>query len=312
MDGLWVRRPVGLRFILGEVPLFQVNLTVLRLEDHFSTLDEHPDDRRLAGFMAPGVEGLLVRSHPVREPLPRISRVEGLLRYVPNQYMHYYTSLQVTWEQFLKQFGKKTLQEIQRKVRRLTELCGGQIDLREYRRPEQMEELYRCGREISSQTYQERLLGVGFPQGPRWQADLTRQAAEDRVRAWVMFHDGRPISYQYASLAGGVVAGKYLGYLGDYHKHSPGTVLHYLMFKRLIDEGGYVMFDHGQGEGPHKQLFATGSVSCADLYYVRPTLRLKTIIRLHDTMERLSARTGKCLQNMRLKDRVKKLLRQRA
>ena len=216
----WARRRVGLRYMLGEWPVFQIHLPLLRMEAHFTTLDEHPDDAQLTAVLTDDVDGLLVRSHPLRHPLPRLQRVQGLLRYVPDHYPHYVTDLGDPWPTYLARFTKNTLQKIQRNSRRLDGLPGG-VEFREYRQPERMDELYELSRAVSARSYQERLLGVGFPAGPSWREEMVRRAVLDGVRAWVMIHQGTPISYQYAHLEGGVVRGLYLGYDPDYARYSP-------------------------------------------------------------------------------------------
>jgi hypothetical protein len=42
--------------------------------------------------------------------------------------------------------------------------------------------------------------------------------------------------------------------------------------RQLIEEGRFSLFDFTEGEGQHKLLFGTGTVECADLLLVRPTL----------------------------------------
>jgi CelD/BcsL family acetyltransferase involved in cellulose biosynthesis len=307
----WARRKVGLRYMLGEWPMFQVQLPMWRHETHFTTLDEHPDDAKLTATLTDDVVGLLVRSHPLRHPLPRFERVQGLLRYVPAHYTHYVTDLRDPWETYLARFSKGKLKNIQRNSRKMDELPGG-VEFREFRQPEQMEELYELSRTVSVKSYQERLLGVGFPAGQAWRDSMLRRAVLDGVRGWAMLHNDTPIAYHYTHLDAGVVKSMFLGYDPDYAKLSPGTVLHYRLLQQLMDEGGYRMFDHGQGEGSHKQLFATDGTLCADLYYVRPTLRLQTLIRLHDATNRFSTAVGQRLAKLGVKEKIKKLMRKAA
>ena len=94
----------------------------------------------------------------------------------------------------------------------------------------------------------------------------------DQVRGWLLFVDGRPISYLYAPAEGDTLIYAYLGYDPDFADFSPGTVLQLEAMRQLMEEGRFRLFDFTEGEGQHKRQFATGGVDCVDLLLVRPTL----------------------------------------
>ena len=77
----------------------------------------------------------------------------------------------------------------------------------------------------------------------------------------------------------------------------------------FTSEGGFRLFDYGQGEGTHKQTFSTDSVRCADLYYFRRSLRVGFLVALHGGLDGLSRKVGAILQRLGLKSRIKKLFR---
>jgi CelD/BcsL family acetyltransferase involved in cellulose biosynthesis len=197
-------------------------------------------------------------------------------------------------------------------VRRFKDSCGGRLDLREYRRVEDMREFYRFAREISSKTYQERLLQVGFPEGERAIADLEEEASHGTAYGYVLFCGERPAAYSYVRQRDRVMMGTYIGYDPEFSKRSPGTVLQYLTMERFIQSGQFDMFDHGQGEGYHKKFFATGCAWCGDVYYLRPTVKSVAVVLTHWGLDRLSSGIGSVLRSMRLKDRGKKLIRRKA
>ena len=97
-------------------------------------------------------------------------------------------------------------------------------------------------------------------------------AARDQVRAWLLFVDGRPVSYLYAPAEGDTLIYAYLGYDPDFAEYSPGTVLQLEAMRQLMEERRFRLFDFTEGEGQHKRLFATDGVECVDLLLVRPRL----------------------------------------
>ena len=127
-----------------------------------------------------------------------------------------------------------------------------------------------------------------------------------------MFDRDLPIAYLQCPIEGGVARYQYLGFDPEFARWSPGTVLQYLVLEKLFDEGALRIFDFGEGEGPQKAFFATGSISCADIYYLRPTARNRSLTQLHATFDGISAGAGRLLDAVGLKRTVKRWLRARS
>lgn len=308
--GKFTQRPVGLRFLLGELPLFQVNLPMLRCETHFTQLPAKLPLRIAWDHVPSRVQGVLMRSQPIDGRLPRIAHVHDAIRYVPQQYPRFYADLSQGWEAYLKHFRSAKLKDIRYQVRRFSR--EGDVRLEDYRRPEQMAEFCHLARTVSKTTYQERLLQSGFPQSAGFEQELTQKAARDEVRGFVLMFNDQPVSYLYCQHLEGLVISQFLGYDPEYNRRSPGTVLLYGMMERLITDGTHRMFDFGQGYSEYKEMFATGSVQCADVYYLRRTMRNRLVVRLHSGMDRVSMGTGWALQRVGLKERLRRLLRKMA
>lgn len=308
--GPFTRRPVGFRFFLGEWPLFQVTLPMLRCESHFTQLPTLPV--RIAwDRVPPHVQGVFMRSCPAAQDLPRFSRDGRTIHYVPQQYPRFFTDLTRGWPGYLEHFTPSTLKGIRYEARRFAKQCGHATP-RAFRRPEEMAEFYRLARAVSRTTYQERLLQCGLPDGEAFQTHLLHRAENDEVRGFVLLDGERPVAYSYCLHREGLVLSQFLGYDPAYGRLSPGTVLLFGVMETLLAEGRYRLFDFGQGFSPYKKLFSTGSARCADLYALRPTLKNNLIVRLHSGMDRLSGQVGKVLHRFGLKTRTKKLLRQAA
>jgi CelD/BcsL family acetyltransferase involved in cellulose biosynthesis len=222
--------------------------------------------------LSAGADGYLIRSFPAGALQALRAAHPELRLFVRQRYRRSYASLQGGWETYLASFSAKTRSTLKRKLRKLAERSGGALDLRLYSSPGEMDEFYRHSRAVSAKSYQEKLLKAGLPEGAAFLDELRQQARQDALRGWILFLDGEPISYLYAPAQGATLIYAYLGYDPDHAALSPGTVLQFEAMRQLIEEGRFSLFDFTEGEGQHKLLFGTGTVECADLLLVRPTL----------------------------------------
>jgi CelD/BcsL family acetyltransferase involved in cellulose biosynthesis len=204
--------------------------------------------------------------------LPELHASRPDLRvFVRQSYQRHYASLQLDRDAYLASFSAKSRSTLKRKVRKLAERSGGELDLRSYSRPDEVEEFYRHARAVSATTYQERLLNAGLPDGEGALARMRELAAAGGVRGWLLFLDDRPIAYLYAPAEGDTLIYAYLGYDPDYADLSPGTVLQLEAMQQLMGDPRFRWFDFTEGDGQHKRQFATGSVACVDLLLLRRT-----------------------------------------
>jgi CelD/BcsL family acetyltransferase involved in cellulose biosynthesis len=306
----WVARPVRLEYLLGEIPLFVVKFPGLEFDAHFTSLTTDLDETRPPfAKLSSEVEAIFVRSHPISGELPRLEFLAQAIRYVPAQYHRYYVDLQSSFQEYLNKFSAKSRSTLQRKVRKFSESCGGQISWREFSRTDEMEEFYRLAREVSKKTYQEKLLNFGLPEGDEFRQELFDMAARDSVRGYILFARAEPIAYLFCPLRDGILFYRYLGYDPEFRDWSPGTVLQHLALERLFSEGKFRMFDFTEGAGPHKEFFSTGNTWCADVYFLRRTLRNLLLVRLHSGLKTLSAAAVMALERLGVKAQIKKLIR---
>jgi CelD/BcsL family acetyltransferase involved in cellulose biosynthesis len=194
-----------------------------------------------------------------------------LAAFVRQRYRRSYASLAGSYDDYLGRFSSKTRSTLKRKVRKFAELSGGRLDLRCYRTPDEMARFQAAARLVSEVTYQERF-GAGLPDGDAALAEMRALAAQDAVRAWILFLHGEPVSYLYAPAEGDTLLYLYLGYDPEHAALSPGTVLQLEAMRELMAEDRFALFDFTEGESRHKEMFATGSAECLDLLLVRRTV----------------------------------------
>lgn len=310
MSDLWIKKSIPLKYLLGEIPICKFSLPAIVFAGHFSTLNENPDEQSLPlDSLSANTEAVLIRSHPIEDKLPKYSSSKRYIRYVPAQYQRYYIDLAGAFTDYLAKFSPKTRSTLQRKVRKYVEYAGATVPWKEYKEPDEMSEFFKLAREVSSKTYQERLMDVGLPSSDEFVNEMNQLAQSGKVRAYILFDKSKPIAYLYCPIADNILLYDHLGFDPDYKQHSPGTVLQYLVLESLFSEGKYKMFDFTEGQGPHKEFFATGSKLCADLYYFRPTFKNMLLLKSHSGLGKFTHLIVKSLDDFGLKAKIKKMIR---
>jgi len=254
-------------------------------------------------------QGYCVRALPITGDMPIISVVGDFLCYMSSQYRHCFIDLDQPFENYEKKFSSKTRSTIKRKVRKYAEHCGGTIPWSTYRTPDEMRRFISAARVVSSRTYQEKLLDAGIPSSAEFIREMEALAADDRVRAYVLFDGERPVSYLYCPVVDDSLIYAYLGYDPEYMRLSVGTVLQWLAVEQLFKEGHFKFFDFTEGESDHKRLFATHDLRCATIVWLKRSFRNKVLIHGHRLSCQLSASLGDTLERLGVKARVKRLLR---
>ena len=138
---------------------------------------------------------------------------------------------------------------------------------------------------------------------------MRQLAASGQLRAYLLTVDGRPAAFILCPIHDGVVQCEWVGYEPDLAALSPGTVLQYLVLERLFAEGIHRLFDFTEGEGAHKQLWARRSARCADVYYLRLTLKNGLMVGGHAALAAASHTAVTLLDRLGMKARVKGVLR---
>lgn len=216
-------------------------------------------------------DGYFVTALPSQALKPLLHRYPALRPFVRQRYRRSFVSLGQGFEAYMAGFSSKSRSTLKRKRRKFADLAGGALDVRRCHAPGDVEEFHRHARAVSALTYQERLLDAGLPDGPEMVAGMRTLAERDALRAWLLFLDGRPVSYLYAPAEGETLIYAYLGYDPEFAHFSPGTVLQMEALRELMAEGRFALFDFTEGEGQHKRQFETGALECVDLLLLRRT-----------------------------------------
>lgn len=298
---------VPIRFQIGERTLFSAKRQLVPSSFGLTAL---------AGGTVPTLaplegdaDGYILRSLPIAQ-LDRVARAgAGFVVYVRETFPRYYVRVDGGFDAYLAQLSSSTRAGLRRKSRKFAELSGGSLDVREYRTPDEIERFHALAREVSRLTYQERLLDAGLPDTPAYRERMVRLAASGGARGYLLFLDGRPVSYLYVPIQGGCAIYAYLGYDPSMAAHSPGSVLQLFAFERLFGEPGIDFFDFTEGDGQHKRQFATGRFDCANVILLRPTAANHALVAAHRRFQVGVAWLADRAERAGVKARLKRLLR---
>jgi len=306
----WQRQRQTLKFTLGDYCFWQFSFEAMVADapltyylDRVSTLAE------LLPTHSNGFP-YVVRSYPTDKVLSRFSHSKKYIRYVPAQYRRYYIKFTGSFDEYLEKFSPKSRYNLSRSVRKFSELAGGKLQWREYSSDEEINEFYRFAAELSSKTYQEQMFHEGVTSVFSRHA-LSELAQAGGVRGYLLFDRDTAVAYVVCLCFPGTILYSIVGFDPKYQKYSPGNVLLYLIIEKLFLERPFRYLDFGEGENWYKEFFSTGSAQCARIYYFPPKLTNVAAIGLHSLSSALSNLAGKMLDALQLRDRVRKLLRER-
>ncbi|MGP1352980.1 MAG: GNAT family N-acetyltransferase [Parasphingopyxis sp.] len=265
-----------LRFRVGARTMFSVRRKLVRIGLSL--------DQAMAGQgielppLPPAADGYFLTSLPEGQLASLTERHGDMIALVRQRYARRYADLSGSFDDYLATFSGKSRSTLRRKVRKFAKLSGGDLDFRTYRTQDEMAEFHDLARRLSTKTYQEKLLDYGLPDDAEFVSDMMRAASRDQVRGWLLFADGKPVSYLYAPADGDTLVYAYLGYDPEWSRHSPGTVLLMEALRQIIDENRFRRFDFTEGDGEQKQRFATGKLDCADLLLLRKSFANRALV----------------------------------
>jgi hypothetical protein len=299
-----------LRFTLGGLELEKLLLRAVTLATPFIKLTTDIESNLPPWeFLPKEIDAAVVPAQPVATDPPYLTFLSDAIRYVPGCSNRYFIDLQGSFAGYLQKFSGKSRKNLTRSVRKFAEFSGGQIQWRELRSPAEISDFCRLAIEISPKTWQERVGGPGFPRTEGFKNAMMDLAVEGLARGYVLYHDGRPISYILCRAHDDCLFYARPAYDQDYADWSPGRVLLYLVLESLFAEAKYRYLDFGDGTLSYKQFFSTGYIRCARVIYFRRDCYNLLVAMSHYSLSSISRGSGRLLKVMGLKERVKKLMK---
>ncbi len=300
-------RPMPLKFEIGARTLMAIQRSLARVP---LSLDEAREGRLPVLPPLPReAHGYSVTSLPEDRQAAMVFASGGMLPFVRQRYTRYFADLSVGFDDWFAGLSANTRQQLRRKAKKIAQESGGELDVRHFRTPDELEAFHDVGRRISLRTYQERLLGSGLPDTPEFLQSMLSQAAAGQVRAWLLYVAGEPAAYLYCPVIGDTVIYAHVGHDPAFNDLSPGAVLQVEAMRDLCDERRYARFDFTEGEGQHKRQMASGGVACVDLLLLRPSLANRLTTMALGGFNRFVALGKRAVQGAGLEKLAKKVRR---
>ncbi|MEF8721940.1 GNAT family N-acetyltransferase [Candidatus Accumulibacter phosphatis] len=302
----WKERTAWLNFRLGDLHLFEAKLPVRTPSNFFPELETAVKLEELVP--GPG-ETILISSLPIKDPLPRLTRRNGVLHYTPRTYHRYMADLTGSIDGIFEHMSGKSRYNIRRTVKKFGEAHGSPIDMREYRTADEVTEYLEHAWRVSSTTYQDRLLDSGLPRDDGFVQRTRNFAADGRWRGYLLFVQGQAIAFVYCYMHDRIMRYAYIGFDPAYSKVSPGVVLQVLMLERMCAERCSPWLDYTQGNGLHKELFSTHAWLCADVWLLHPTLYNRGLLGVHTFVDHVGTSVGRLLDRWGIKTWIRRRMR---
>jgi CelD/BcsL family acetyltransferase involved in cellulose biosynthesis len=296
---LWKYTREVLKYRLGPWSLGQWTFRGARLETSFLLLNGHPalPDWSMVG---PQVQVLMCPALPVTHKLAALTFRRAFMRYVTRQEERYYVAFIGTFDEYLKHFPKKPRYNLQRSVRKFAELSGGKIAWAEMKSEADMETFHKLAVAISQRSYRRQL--HGFYESAGYRRKLIEQAREGLVRGYVLMHRERPVAFARCRIQGEVITYATVAYDRDLRDHSPGTVLLYLILKRLFESKEFRYLDFSPIKYFYKSFFATDHQLCARTLFFRwsPSSLIAVVLHLAVTvLSKMGSSAGRTQRKLR-------------
>lgn len=195
---------------------------------------------------------------------------------------------------------------LRRYARRIEEIEGFRLEVIDT--ADDLERMMADIEVVAARTYQ-RGLKSGFYNNAEWESLLRLGFERGWFTMWVVYGDGKPLTYAGGYSYNNVFYSYLKGYDPDYTSYSIGTYLLLKMIEDLIDRKQVKSVDYGFGDAPYKQLFSNGDWQERHymLFGAKPrsaltALSVKTIGGASAKAQTLAHRWG-------LEARIKKILR---
>ena len=234
------------------------------------------------------------------------------LIYTYKKFNRMYVDVSGDYQSYLSTFRKKSLSSLNRKIKK-AEKSNAVVDtIRNFSKPSEVREFVKLAKPISAQSYQEAQLGTVFRTDEEWIHELQTLARNNRFRGYVLYANDQPVAYNYCPVYGnGVLLYDLSGYLPDSNRYSPGTLLQAHIIQQSFNDESINFYDLCEGEGRHKEQFATGFKTCFSAYVFPTTANYRALVAMHRTLDQLSDTIVSLMKQLGLKDRIKKYLRRK-
>jgi hypothetical protein len=223
---------------------------------------------------------------------------------------HCVMNLAGTIEEVYRAFSQGLRAEVKRKKKKILADFEGSVEIRSYRRDEEIDGIVPSLEAIAKTTYQ-RGLGVGFQDTEQMRHRLRICAEKGWLRIYLLSLAGKPRAFWMGTLHNAVFCSDYNGYDPAFREYSLGTFLLAHMIEDFCKEN-VRSIDFGFGAAEYKDRFSNCRFDEASVHIFAPHAKglllngVRTATGIADNAAR------RALARTNLLPRIKKLWRKRA
>jgi CelD/BcsL family acetyltransferase involved in cellulose biosynthesis len=230
----------------------------------------------------------------------------GALPHVTEPHWHF-DLVPGSYELTIGAFSGKQRREMRRMERVLADRFDGQVSVRRFERPEELEEMIAGCAAIAARTYQAGL-GAGFTGHEPWHEILATEARQGRLRAYWLLCQGQPVAFQIGAVYRKVYFMDFMGYLPQHASLGLGSILHGRVIEDLCRDN-LNGIDYGFGHAAYKQTYGTQACQETSLLLYGSGWRARITSAMLTSSTAASRMASACLQRLGLHEPLKRLWR---
>ena len=287
----WVHKNFLLRFNIGPLRFGRVRLKTKELWTPFPAFLSHQELPPVRRQDLDGVDAVAIAGFPVSRKVPIFQFPQGLIQYMTWSDTRYLIAISGSFDAYLQSRSAKVRRKLRQRFRSWRALPGGDVPLREFCGPAEIDEFYSIAIPVSHKTWQSKLGAELESLDPR--EESLRMAEGDLVRGYVLFCGEKAAAFLICHVKGNTLVESQTGYDPAYARYSPGFLVHYLLIEKLFAEGEMKFLDLMEGTlFPYKAGFTTLKVPSMRFMYFRRKPKefcFVLLVYLHSKLEKAAS-----------------------
>jgi CelD/BcsL family acetyltransferase involved in cellulose biosynthesis len=258
------RRRLKVANVLGSVPLLPEDRAL------YARLCETLLDPRL------GCDAIYLDTAPVESAFRRFAAegagALGLLTYFPYGARPWHlVRFPAREEEYFSQLKAKQRSELKRRTKKLSEHCGGQLELVRVEGVGEVEAFVADAAKVSRNSWQHEVIGTRVADSVEQSARLRSMAEGGLLRSYLLRCGERPCAFALGYQHGDTYHGVEIGYDRDFTHLSPGMVLYHLLVGDLFSHRTPTLLNFGRGDADYKQRFGNVRREDVSIFLMRRT-----------------------------------------
>ncbi|MFT6586617.1 MAG: hypothetical protein ACJARX_000366 [Psychroserpens sp.] len=297
----------NLNYQLGEIILYKKQIPIsTRIETDFlndTALTEFPNYDSPLPLLLPRIA---INNELAKK---KITINNNKIYYIRSSFINHFIKLTefTSFDDYLQKFSSKSRATLKRKVKKALK---NDFIVKIYQKEIEVDEFHTHACTVGRNTYQNKLFNASLPEDIRYKNKIKEQAKNDLFLGLVLFKESKPCAYLYIPIINDSYQYEYLGYIQEYSKFSPGTVLQYFALENIYnDKPKASYFDFTEGDGAHKSFFASHNKLCCNALILPNTFLSKFWVSLQVILDDFSSFIGNTLERFNLKNKLKKIIR---